>query len=470
MDRSSFLISILFTCLFVNGLSAQSVDSISHLAFIELVKENHPLVKQAALKPAYARQNLKYTRGAFDPVIGGNFDQKVYSDVSYYRIFEGGLKVPTWIGADFKLGFQQASGSYLNPQNNLPQEGLAYAGVTLPVLRNLIIDRRRADVRQAGFYIQMAEAERINYVNKVLFDASKVYWDWYFAYQKYVYHLEGFQLADVRYDNVKNLIFGGDLSAIDSVEAFVALLERQSLLEQSILEANNARQMASAFLWSPDLEPVEFDTTVVPQLTIIDLTLPGADSVTKIINEFLPRHPEMQIIDFRTRQLKVERNFARSQLLPELNVGGTILQRPPVNPAAYDWGLINSNHKVEASLYLPIFLRKERAKLAIANIEIDELDFDFSNTLRNLEVMVSNSYAETVNLDRLREIQLQVITNSTRLRDGEQERFLNGESSFFLVNTRETRLIDAQIKGADFEAKMQKAKARLAFETGLIVY
>ena len=67
-------------------------------------------------------------------------------------------------------------------------------------------------------------------------------------------------------------------------------------------------------------------------------------------------------------------------------------------------------------------------------------------------------------------IQEVLVNNAATLRNAEQIRFENGESSLFLVNTRERSLIDAQIKLAEIKSKYAKAKVELQWASGIRLF
>ena len=68
-------------------------------------------------------------------------------------------------------------------------------------------------------------------------------------------------------------------------------------------------------------------------------------------------------------------------------------------------------------------------------------------------------------LEQLR-IQQQAVANYKRLRDGEQIRFENGESTVFLINSREAKLLEARQKLAELQAKYAQTRAQLRYAAG----
>jgi len=65
-------------------------------------------------------------------------------------------------------------------------------------------------------------------------------------------------------------------------------------------------------------------------------------------------------------------------------------------------------------------------------------------------------------------LQERMVANALTLRNGEQTRFENGESSLFLINSREAKLLDAQVKLYSLRTKYAKARTTLYWAAGEI--
>ncbi|MGB3617765.1 MAG: TolC family protein [Catalinimonas sp.] len=81
---------------------------------------------------------------------------------------------------------------------------------------------------------------------------------------------------------------------------------------------------------------------------------------------------------------------------------------------------------------------------------------------------VRNAWNQLRTFEDLVVQQADMVNNYRLLRNAEQEKFRNGESSLFLINARETKLIEAEVKLADLQAKYQKAQAQVYWEAGAI--
>ena len=117
--------------------------------FVSMVMTNHPIAQQSSLLDQQAQRVLQKAKGSFDPNLYSSYDQKQYNDVNYYQRFDGGIMIPTWYGITVKSGYERALGVYLNPEEILPEAGLWFAGISVPLARGLVIDQRRTALKQA---------------------------------------------------------------------------------------------------------------------------------------------------------------------------------------------------------------------------------------------------------------------------------------------------------------------------------
>lgn len=84
--------------------------------YINYVKTNHPISAQAEITARIGELFVLESRGAFDPELYTDLGQKEFEGSRYYRIFDGGMRIPTWYGIEFYSGIEQANGDYLSAQ------------------------------------------------------------------------------------------------------------------------------------------------------------------------------------------------------------------------------------------------------------------------------------------------------------------------------------------------------------------
>lgn len=435
------------------------------------IMENHPVAKQAALLSDQAKQELRIARGMMDPTINSRLYKKELDGNNYFTLWDNTLKIPVWYGTDIKAGFERNSGFNVNGENYTPPQGLTYAGISVPLGQGLIIDQRRATIRQAQLLGDLAEADRISVINKLLLQAAKDYWDWLLAFNKWRSYQEGFELAQFRFNAVKTRAFEGDLSNIDTVEAKMEMLNRRVLLSQSLLEYQNASLMISNYLWTKDNKPLEITNEVLPATESRQEIMISQDSLENLISTARTNHPDLIKLRVKQDQLHIERRLLSDRLKPRLNLEYNFIQKGfPVNVSEMDNGYFANNYKLGVNFSFPLFLRSERGKLQLNKLKITELNYGRQQSLREISNNIQSVYNEMVNLNEQVRVQQEMVQNSRILRDGEQALFRNGESSLFILNAREMNLINSQIKLYELQTKYAQIKMMVQWAAGNIQF
>ncbi|RSK36188.1 TolC family protein [Hymenobacter metallilatus] len=441
------------------------VFSLQDLA--DLVFTTHPVVKQAALLSDDARAQVQQARGGFDPKLGSGFDRKIFGGTDYYNNWANELKVPVWPGGiDLKVGYDRMVGTYVNPEYRTPLRGLAVAGLSVPLGQGLLIDERRSTLRQARILVDAAEAERVKQINEVWLQAAQDYWNWYYTYQQMLLIQEGIELAETRFRGTSRRAQLGDQAPVDSVEAQITVQDRQVQYEQLRVELQNARLLLSNHLWNKDGQPVELPAYAVPQTP--PLTPLDSASFEQLLDFATNRHPTLLKLDAKIRQLGVEERYRRELLKPTINVSGYLLSRGdfyrPEVPAYYDFG--RDNYKVGVDFAFPLFLRKERGKLWQTRLKVQDANLEQQNSRRVITNQVGAKYNTLKAYERQLAVQAQAIANQRVLLAAELQKFELGESTIFLVNARETKLIDLRLKQESMRASYEKALAELYYYAG----
>ncbi|GAB4475126.1 MAG: TolC family protein [Thermoflexibacter sp.] len=448
------------TCYFV--YSQDKIFTIS--AFYDQLLIGHPIIRQANLLSEFGRQEIRLARGNFDPKLYSTLEAKEFKNTQYFNTWQSEVKIPTWLGVDFKAGFERNSGVYLNPSSTVPSSGLAYAGISIPVLQGMLFDQRRAALREAQYFKEIAEADRIKTINKVILQATKDYWFWFLAYHQLRINQNGYELARVRYEAVVDRIIQGDLAGIDSVEAKIILQQREVALRESEIILTNARLMLSNHLWDAQSNPIELQPDVVPttNLNEVDIKM----SLEELLAFARQNHPEIVKLNFKIKQLAVGRRLAIEMLKPVVNLNYNFLGQSPWFDESNQGAFFQNNYKYGIDFYFPLLLRKERAKLQQTNIKLQQTQFERNQVNREIFNEINAIYNELKNLENLLKIQESMVNNNRILLTGEQERFTLGESSLFLVNTRETAFLSAELKFIELQFKYAKAKAELLWAAG----
>ncbi len=460
-QKNKFLLS--FSLLLMPFMALAQADSISKLSlnnFMSMVKKNHPVAKQADLLLKSAAANELAARGAFDPKLFYDFNNKFYESENYYALGNGGFKIPTWFGVELKGGFENNDGSYLNPENNLPDDGLIYAQISLPVLQGLIIDERRATLKQAKVFQDLSQIEKINILNKLLYDAGKVYWDWTLAYNNLQVYSNAVSISEERFKAMVKTSALGDRPAIDTVEANIQLQERIISQQQARMDYRTKSLLMSNFLWLENDVPIELTENTMPESNnmsnenLLDVNVNEIDSLINI-------HPELRVYEFKLQQLSIEEKFKQDKLKPLVNLNyNPLFNSENKNSNYFD------NYKWGVTVGFPVFLRKERGNLQMTRIKIMDNNFETINKRNELINKTKTTINEYNNYKTQIDIYTKNVNNYERLWQSEKRLFESGESSLFMINSREMSYINAQVKLNDLINKNQKAALDAEFSFG----
>lgn len=433
--------------------------------FVALLEAYHPLALQANLLQQKGESVLRSARGGFDPYLYGSLDQKNFDGKNYFSLLSAGLKVPTWYGVELKGGYDQNGGVYLNPEDNVPSNGLWYAGISVPVGQGLVIDKRRTALRQAEIYLASTGAERRLLLNDLFQEAILRYWTWVEAWNQLQVFDNAVELAQFRFEGVRTSFLQGDKPAIDTLEAFILVQNRQLEYNQWELEYRNQTLELNNFLWFENLTPLEIGDSLVPPL-FEAVEFPGVwtlDSLQSALDQLPETHPEMLLYGYKLDGLEWDRRLKAEALKPKLNVNYNFLAEPAggdsgtnLSPNNYKWGL---------ELAFPVLLRKERGDLQMARLKIQETEYQMDFKLQTLQNKIRQYYNGQLTMLGQIDLYGDAVRNYEGLFRGEQQKFRAGESSLFLVNSRETKLLDSRLKLNEIRGKYWKA--RTGFYWGL---
>jgi outer membrane protein TolC len=467
-----FQLSILFCMSFgFQSLNAQKSPMVlTPEVFIEFVKTYHPVAARADLLSLQGEGSIQKAKGSFDPYIHAEVSQKYFDDKKYFSLLNGGLKIPTWYGIELKTGVDNNTGIFVNPENSIPPGGLWYAGIKVPLGQGLVIDKRRAALKQAQIYAESTEIQKQKIVNNLFFDAIKQYWTWFNAWNQYNIYIEAVEIAYTRFNGIKSSYQNGDKPAIDTLEAFIQVQTRQYSLNESKLNFKNKTLELSNFLWYENNTPLEIDESVTPPVTqsIRIVGTPSINELNKWITTAENAHPEILLYNYKLDNLEIERLLKAEKLKPKLNLNYNALSAPYGDDVFANYSI--ENYKWGVDFNFPLFLREQRGDLQLAKIKIQDTELNQQQKLLEIRNKINGYYNEQKNLEQQLILINETVLNYERLLAGEKQKFKAGESSIFLVNTREKNLISIRLKRNELFAKYHIVQSAVLWATGSLYF
>ncbi len=464
---------ILIYIIIFSALSSHAQDTVKTLnaeQVLALVRQFHPVVRQTSIEIEKSKADITIARGAFDPILSYYAARKTFNGANYYNDYAPEIKIPTWYGVEVSGGLENLTGSRLDPSSTAGKT--SYLGLSIPLGKNLVIDKRRAFLQQARIFNTMAEVEQRAVINDLLMSAAEAYWDWVKAYQTFVIVRNNVEINQKRVEFIKKSFANGERAAIDTVEAVAQLQSFQYQQNQRQMEFQNAGLQLSVYLWKSNNEPYTLPETVIPQdgweneINILQFNLVLPDLLTLAENN----HPDLQLYKFKLDVLDIDKRLKFQELLPKidfrynlLNKGYNLIETASAGP------LFRDNFQYGLKMEFPLRFSQGRGEYKKARLKIEETTLDQNQKKQQIALKIRTYYNEFLNLKAQIALQSNNYNNYLALVRAEETKLQNGESSLFLVNSRENKALDVLEKLIELKAKYFKTIYSLRWSAGLLI-
>lgn len=451
----------------INDSKQNTSLTLSLSELTSMVIKFHPVAKQADIEIGQAKQDLRISRGAFDPVFSYRVAEKTFDGTAYYFYQQPTLTLPTWFGVTLQTGVEEVTGNRIDPTETVGRS--SYMGMQIPLGRDLITDKRRTDLQKAKIAREASYTERRRMINDLLLEAHSAYWEWWQQYRVYMVVTEALNVARKRVDFVRISVKGGDRPALDTTEALAQLQLFEVQWNQTLVALRKSQWELSQFLWKEDQTPYLLPETCQPasnafEQFIIAQNLPVLES---FLTAAVTNHPELKLYNFKLNSLEIEKRYRTQQLLPKATFNYNFLEK------GFQWTapktvLFENNFQYGLALNIPLRLSAERGEYKKVRYTIQSTTLEQDLKRLQIENKVRASFFEVENLRKQISVQENALRNYQALLRGEELRFRTGESSLFLVNARETRVWESAQKLEEIKAKYLVAFQKLYWSAGLL--
>jgi len=433
-------------------------EVLSLAEYLGYVKSFHPVVKQANLVINEGEAKLLKARGAFDPKLEVDMERKEFKSTDYYDKLNAAFKIPTWYGVEFKAKYEENSGVFLNPESTVPEDGLYSVGVSVSLAQGLLTNRRMAMLKQARLFNKQVQADRQLMVNDILFEAAQTYFKWLKTYNDKQVYDSFLYNAEFRLEGIIKSYEAGEYPAVDTLEAGIIVQTRRLAYENARMTHVKASLELATFLWLDDNTPIELRDNVVPDTNtevIIDEALNTSGINLDMLD--IENHPKLISLGYKYEGLIVEKRLKANNLLPRVDLEYNLYSETP----GYIDSYTTSNYMAGLNVNFPLFLRKERGDLKLAKAKVQSAEFEIAATrvsLRNKIDAISQEMESYLLQNAMTE---NMVRDYETLLRAEERKFFLGESFLFLINSRESKLIEARLKANEIENKYFNSKASL---------
>lgn len=463
-----FLLAILFTIITPWLSFAQLINEkvLSQEQFFDIIRKYHPVARQADLNIEIAKADVITARGGFDPLITTNLAKKTFDGTQYYNHLQPELRIPTWYGIEIVAGAEYLAGDRTNREETLGRS--SYAGIVVPLAKNLLMDKRRAVLQTAKVYSTLSEIEKESTLNDLLLEAAKKYWNWAYHSQVFSVYRNAVAVNENRFKLIKTAYNMGDRPALDTSEALTQLQSFQLLQNDAFLAQQNAALDLSLFLWTENNEPVLLPGDVRPDSAWITENFSGISIplMDTLLSRVRSNHPDLLQYPLKLEALTIDRKLKFQQLLPKLDFKYNQLGKGYNIFNAKSGALFNNNYQLGVGLAVPLRFSEGRGEYRKAKLKIIQTELEQSIKLREIENKIRSYFNELYTLINQSALAENSYRNFYTLQKGEELKFKNGESSLFLVNSRENKALEAMQKLLKIKSELYKTKASLIWASG----
>lgn len=496
---------------------------------IEMALANNLDIEIERANVANATQAIRAAQGAFDPSFrwlpsvetrntptasvlqGANGKLTEHFHTENFSLRE---KTP-WQGASFGLDFnnQRYSStnifSSLNPYYN-SQLVLSY---NQPLWRNRVIDRDRATIQIRRKNFDVSEADFETRVIDVVTRVQQAYWDLVAARQDVQVTADAVQLAQKQLEMNERMIQAGTLAPVE-ISASRAELERRRdtyfAAVGTVTEVeNNLKTLIApsrtASIWAEALLPVDEKSSAAQE-----------EALNDAVNAAVKRRPEVRSVNLRQQANDIEKRLNADQIRPQMNfvasytnsgLGGavrpgdnpftasnaalydrvnalsTLVGLPPVAQASFGSlprsilggygtalsGVFGGNYPgLQMGVQVDLTLRNRAAQSQYAQSAIAEkrLKLEQSRLEQLIEAEVRNAL-QGIQTARQRIAAAQASLSAAQEKlESETRLFQTGESTNFLVLTRQNEYLDSRRRAVVAQLELNRATARLEQAVG----
>jgi outer membrane protein TolC len=255
-------------------------------------------------------------------------------------------------------------------------------------------------------------------------------------------------------------------AGIDSVEAAAELNRRRAQVQGAEQAYFAATLDLTSYLWDSRVQPVELGARRVPSDSGLGRVQLDSAAVPALLARVVSLHPDVRKADGKVTQAAAERALARQAMIPLASAELSALRG---RGDAFDPGGAFSrdgDYKGALSVSSPLLFFKERGKFRSTDAKFESAELALREAQRDVVLLVRTAINDLSQYDAQLALQRDAVRLFRILSAGERARFDAGESTLFLVNTRERQVLDEELKYVALQAKYLAARAALAVAAG----
>lgn len=425
----------------------QVLDSTNH---------NYPKILAALDKVEEAKAKYQEATGAFDMRLDG--DAKIRADGFYDGDWADArvVKPLAPMNAEVYAGYSRSNGTFPVYDNQLvtQSDGEARIGVIFSLLRNRAIDARRFGMMSADYNFQLSELDQLLTRIDVLRKAQYTYAEWAAAGKVMQVYRDLLQLAEERQRNLEKQVKSGAAARIMLVENRQNILKRKAALNEAERNLVQKANDLSMYWRNADGNPLRPEKNQIPKILPI-AKVPDAKEQELRLQNVLEQRPELKAMSVSRSQQQAELKMGENSLSPQVDLGLELSQDYGTGPRSLD----PAEGIVKLKFSVPLQRELGRGKVNAAKARLSRIEHEQKLFQDKVKVELRNIGADLDALEANLDISAQEIKLAKEMERAERSLLQSGASNLFLVNSREEKSADAQIKNILSQLYLVKALA-----------
>ncbi len=433
---------------------------------IASVYRSFPMIEQARLERARAQGQLVEAFGAYDTKLQG---YSLTEPTGFYENYRNGIGVArqTWwggyIGAGYRIGRGEFQPWYKERETN--EAGEFKLAMGIPLLQGRAIDAQRVAVFQASLAGQAAEPLIQASLLYAAREAAMLYWEWVAAGAVLDAQREMFELAQQRGEQYEVGVKAGKFAEIDLIFNQQLIAERRGKVLETEQKFRATSFKLSIFLRNEVGQPMIPDDAWLPGHFPVIEPQPASDFQTDLAAA-LARRPELMLLQYEQRQIQLDQQLARNQLLPQLDL---------MSEASQDIGTPASslNDKGQFELLVgvqgevPIQRRKARGKIQSTAAKMAQIEQKLRLQRDKIGAELQTAYNALVLFSQAVEQSELALRAAVDTLSRYRFAFDRGKVDLIYINLLETKVNETEIKLVESQRSWFAALAEMQAALGL---
>lgn len=386
-----------------------------------------------------SRQKVIAQQGALKSAEGG-FDHKIkaktvnqFENTYDNQFHEIELSRQTKLmGSRLFLGQRQGTGFFpgYDEKYKTSSQGEIYAGLNLPVLRNLLTDEFRTNLEIERLELQIRKEQwRLDAI-ELLQKSFETYLKWITVSEKLKIYQKLAEVAEMRQTFFEKKFKAGDVEAIKLTDNQRSLSKRKAELIKIEQEWEFVRRELSNYY------PAVLNISIEKTPSIQTFAFETEDRLAK------DSLPQFKILNYELSQIKQKTDYYHSQSLPELNImleGSRDIGRSQ---------FVKDPDQLRVGLQIEIPLENNKAEGGVteqrSKFKATEYQFNWLSRLWQTQMDQIE-----VSINKLRSLTSQVeieVSSSEKMSEAERRKLAEGDGDLFVVNIREQDEAKSKVK------------------------